>query len=186
MSMKSSWIGAAVAAGAVMLAAPAFAGDTLCLWNHVPQAKRDAFLAKGDLENPQEAMNGNVIADADVNASVLACSVKVDKAEAAKAAFVGYAMTAVLGRWFEVHEKTAPEKLEAAWQGLTAADRLTLQKLATNEITGEPSKDTFHAFIVGAGFDPAVRKDLMQTPTGEFLFIYMMGRALRAGNEPKF
>jgi hypothetical protein len=180
--MRGFWIGLG-AASAVMLAAPAFAGDTLCLWNHIPQAKRDALLAQG-ATSPKEAMQTG-LSDAEMASALLACKVNAQAAQSAKLSLAGYTLDMVLGRWFETHEKVDHTKLDAAWSALTPAQRDGLIKTAGDNQT-PPDKATFLSFAKIAGLSSADKPDLMTSETGEYLFIYLMGRALRAANESKF
>jgi hypothetical protein len=171
------------AVSALMLATPAFAGDTLCLWNHIPQAKRDALLAQG-ATSPKEAMQTG-LSDAEMANSLLACKVNAQAAQPAKLALAGYTLDAVLGRWFEAHEKVNGAQLDVAWKSLTPAQREGLMKTASDNQT-PPDKATFLVFAKAAGLSSADKPDLMTSETGEYLFIYLMGRALQAANESKF
>lgn len=178
--MLRPWLGIILAVA--LTAGPAVAGETQCLWDKLPSQKRTVFLAQARVSPPQ-AVGGALFSDPELGAAVLACGIKTADAPAARGALTGYAFDAAIVEWMAAHEKIDADKLDAAWSGLPESGRSALVKLAKGG-AGQPDPETFKTFAAGVGAGD--RTDLMSSDFGQYLFMYMMGRALRAANEPNF
>jgi hypothetical protein len=175
---------ASVVASATVIAAPAFAGDATCLWNQVPQADRDAFLARTENE-PTAQMEDitDMFARADVNAIFHSCGATDATSKDAVWALIGYAFVEASIRRLEHLHAADRAQLDRGWMTMDPNARKTLVDSVNDPEHREPPKSVMLDFLDHAGLKD---KPAVDPTTGQTLIAYMYGRSVVAAHEPKF
>jgi hypothetical protein len=176
-------LGGAILA-AVLAASPAAAGDAACIWNRLPQANRDAYLAKAvNQSKPTDEDTKALFAGVEPKAVVTACRARATDATALKSAIMvlaGYAYREFAVRRF-ARERITRAQLDRGWATMDPAARQLIIDSAV-EARPEPVA-AVHDFVVHAGLKDARPSD---PKIGQALIYYVLGAALVAGYEPKF
>jgi hypothetical protein len=180
----SAWI-AGLAVAVSLNAAPALAGDPVCLWKAAPQSARDAILAKGEAGIPQGADIQAFLSSLHLGANGTRCGVRLATPEAPIMALTGYLYEVTATRWLEAHKAATRAELETGW---TTMDPVLRQSVIDNAAAlsksplPEQALPDFVQHTGVSGLDPAT---VRSQPYGAYLLAYMAGRALRAAYENK-
>ncbi len=182
--MRTRLAAAAMALAIVAPAAPAFAGDATCLWDHLSSAETTAVINAG-VAGDAAKVNASV-SEVDAVAAAAACGLRTDNRQALSNALLGVELQRVSEIWFQRTFNVGPDQLDAAWTRLGPDIQAKLiadmQSPTTDEkLIGGVSERVAAELGVGGEKDPRAT----QAQVGNFIGFYLGGRTLRVINEPK-
>jgi hypothetical protein len=178
---------AAVLATAISLcaAAPAFAGDAACVWRGLPEAGREALLAKYPNGADAAVHLEEQFTPAVLGAAILKCT-QPAKDEYQQGINAGIALGGYLGEFTSEKQLISlgftHEKLDAAFRQLDKARlRVIIDAAMADKLTDDLTTE-FHGQVTRVGGEAAMADETQASA----LVLYVYGRGAREIYEPLF
>jgi hypothetical protein len=169
-----------VGLGAVLMgaAAPAWAGDALCLWNAAPPMLRQNILLAYDYDGRGGPRALAMAMESPQGFDACMKDTDYSTKDAVEAAFEGYAIERGAQAKIQKVSGVTPDKLEAAWKTLGP-------EVQTSLLQGGPADEetAVKAAILKAALSTGWK---MKADQLEYFTDYFRGHANRTANEPLF
>lgn len=167
-------------------AGSAAAGDASCLWKEIPAADQQRAVEAVQSRGPS-ALSGDLFEEAGLTAAVQACGATAATGEPAGMALGGYVLEVATAQQLQRDFAVDPSRLEAAWNGLTRVDREGLIAFAGS--MGGPNAgmmETVAATVMALDLPGENDADFLSSVQFRAASTFILGRAMRLANEPRF